>query len=67
MSAQVVSTMMAMEVVINPDKYPDKLASSRQVCSFISRKLGLSKHDLTPLLMAKFDDLVAAAPPLDFT
>ncbi|CAK9042240.1 unnamed protein product [Durusdinium trenchii] len=53
--------MMAMEVVVNADKYEDKLATTRKICSFLSKKLGMSKNDLCPALKSKFDE-VAAIP-----
>lgn len=46
-----------MEVIINEGNYKDKLATSRKVCSFLSKKLGMSKNDLSPLLKSKFDGL----------
>lgn len=56
--------MMAMEVVVNADKYEDKLATTRKICSFLSKKLGMSKNDLCPALKSKFDE-VAAIPSLE--
>lgn len=60
-TAAVIGTMMAMEVVVNQDTYKDKLEVSRRVCAFLTKKLGMSKNDLTPLLKTKFDSVANSA------
>lgn len=55
--------MMAMEIVVNADKYEDKLTTSRRVGAYLSKKLGMSKNDLPPLLKSKFEQLTASQTP----
>ena len=54
---------MAMEIVVNADKYEDKLTTSRRVGAYLSKKLGMSKNDLPPLLKSKFEQLTASQTP----
>lgn len=48
---------MCMDLVLNKDKHPDILKSLRGVCSFLAKKLGMSKEDLPQVLKQKVDEL----------
>lgn len=56
LSGLIIATVLAAEVVINKDKYENKLDTARKISSFIARSCGLSTGDLTPTLSHKFTE-----------
>ena len=47
---------MVAELLLHPDKYPDKLAATRKVCKLLASELGMTRADLRPALQAKLDE-----------
>ena len=56
-TAMVLSSMMCLDLIINKEKHGDLLEASRKVCSFMSRKLGVSREDLPAVTKVKLDQL----------
>lgn len=55
---QTVACMMCADIVLREGEQTI-LAAYRKVCSYMSKKLGLSPKDLPALLKTKLDDLCA--------
>jgi hypothetical protein len=49
--------MMCLDLIINKEQHGDLLEASRKVCSFMSRKLGVSREDLPAVTKVKLDQL----------
>ena len=61
-TSKILSIMMCMDLVLNKEKYPDPMAASRKVCSFMAKKLGTSREDLPEMTKSKVDVLAASEP-----
>lgn len=64
-SAKVIAAMMSMELVVNKTQHQDCLASFRKVCTFMGKRLGMSKEDLPSLLKTKLDECCGSSESLE--
>lgn len=55
--ASIVGCLMAIDLVTGKEKHPDLLEATRKVCSFLAKKVGMSREDLPTVLKGKLDDL----------
>lgn len=56
--ASINTAMMMTDLVMNPEKYPDKLAASRKACAAMAREYGMTRQDLPQNLQSHFEEFL---------
>ena len=56
--SSICSSLLVGELILHPEKYPQKLAAVRKVCKVLAQELGMARADLSPVLSNKLEEFL---------